>query len=286
MSIFASRELASRIENAECRLLRDAAVAMKDSPNASDMFHAEVGGGFALFTSPDSPLNKVAGLGFADWQIDDTWVALESAFAKRKAAVQVEISTLAEPAVASALSSRGYQLVGFEAILARTTGDAEQADAPALHPDQISLAPCVEGELDLWIDIVVSGFLVPDTQGVASHESFEREPLESVIREFAAIDGFQRYIARVDGTPAGAGSMRVCDGVAQLCGSATLPEFRRRGVQSSFLAHRLSEARKHGADIVVGTTQPGSKSMQNVQKKGFELLYNRAVLIKPPPAHE
>ena len=30
------------------------------------------------------------------------------------------------------------------------------------------------------------------------------------------------------------------------------------------------------------TTQPGSKSQQNVQREGFSLLYSRALLVKNP----
>ena len=35
-----------------------------------------------------------------------------------------------------------------------------------------------------------------------------------------------------------------------------------------------------GLDVAVVTTQPGSKSQQNVQRQGFELLYTRAVLVR------
>jgi hypothetical protein len=34
--------------------------------------------------------------------------------------------------------------------------------------------------------------------------------------------------------------------------------------------------------IAQATTQPGSKSQQNVQRRGFDLLYTRAVLVKQP----
>jgi len=63
--------------------------------------------------------------------------------------------------------------------------------------------------------------------------------------------------------------MRLCYGVAQLCGAATLPAHRRRGVQSALLASRLHDAARQGCDIAVVTTQPGSKSQQNVQRQGF-----------------
>jgi ribosomal protein S18 acetylase RimI-like enzyme len=72
------------------------------------------------------------------------------------------------------------------------------------------------------------------------------------------------------------------EGVAQLTGAATAPAYRRRGVQTALLSARLVEAARAGCDIAVVTTQPGSKSQQNVQRRGFHLLYTRAILVKPP----
>jgi ribosomal protein S18 acetylase RimI-like enzyme len=79
--------------------------------------------------------------------------------------------------------------------------------------------------------------------------------------------------------------MRIDRGIAQLCGAATLPEQRRRGVQSALLDRRLADAGTAGCDLAVVTTQPGSKSHENVQKFGFELLYTRAVLLSPERKH-
>jgi hypothetical protein len=50
------------------------------------------------------------------------------------------------------------------------------------------------------------------------------------------------------------------------------------------LDRRLADAAGAGSDLAVVTTQPGSKSQENVQKKGFSLLYARAILIKVPRA--
>ena len=59
-----------------------------------------------------------------------------------------------------------------------------------------------------------------------------------------------------------------------------MPAHRRRGVQSALLVSRLTDAARRGCDIAVVTTQPGSKSQQNVQRQGFELLYTRAILVR------
>jgi len=72
--------------------------------------------------------------------------------------------------------------------------------------------------------------------------------------------------------------------VAQFGGAATLPAFRRRGVQTALLRARLAVAERAGCDIAVVVTQPASKSQQNVQREGFSLLYARQLLVKGPPA--
>jgi GNAT superfamily N-acetyltransferase len=67
-----------------------------------------------------------------------------------------------------------------------------------------------------------------------------------------------------------------------MAGAATVPAHRRRGIQSALLSTRLADAKAAGCEVAVITTQPGSKSQQNAQRQGFDLLYTRAVLVKQP----
>jgi len=68
--------------------------------------------------------------------------------------------------------------------------------------------------------------------------------------------------------------------VAQLTGAATAPAHRRHGVQAALLSARLADAAAAGCDIAVITTQPGSTSQANAQRRGFDLLYTRAILVR------
>jgi hypothetical protein len=52
-------------------------------------------------------------------------------------------------------------------------------------------------------------------------------------------------------------------------------------VQAALLSARLADAAA-GCDIAVVTTLPGSRSQQNVQRQGFDLLYTRATLVRQP----
>jgi GNAT superfamily N-acetyltransferase len=200
---------------------------------------------------------------------------VERAFAARGAPVQVELAHLADPALGGALTERGYRLTSFENVLGCVLGEA--AERPMPHGVDVRRSP--DEEFAAWMDVVADGFAHPDDQGVPSHEDFPRDVIERAERDLAAA-GVVRYIARLDCVVAGGASLRIAGGVAQLAGAATAPAHRRRGVQTALLAARLADAASAGCDIAVVTTQPGSRSQQNVQRRGFDLLYTRAVLVK------
>ena len=54
----------------------------------------------------------------------------------------------------------------------------------------------------------------------------------------------------------------------------------RRLRDSSHKPRRLADAQAAGCDLAVVTTAPGSRSQDNVMRRGFKLLYTRAVLVK------
>lgn len=271
---FADLALATRIERAEASLIADGAAAVRSRLGDDDAVFVEpIAGGIAVFTEPHSPLNKVAGAGFGCVPDEAAVAALARRYAERGCPVQFEVSTLADPILVGMLTRRGYVLVGFENVLGRWL------DGAALETPAGIDVTCGDVDHASWLEVVVDGFATPDDQGLPSHDSVPHDSIERVISDFVAAPGVVRYLARLDGTPVGGASMRTAEGVAQLCGAATLPPFRRRGVQTALLARRLGDARAAGCDLAVITTQPGSKSQQNAHRQGFGLLYARAVLV-------
>jgi len=274
--LFADVECAARIERAETDLARDWCRATLVRRPELGVQTLDIAGGVACYAGPDAPLNKVIGLGFQGVPNDDELAAVEALYRERNCPSQIEVSTLADPKVHAALTQRGYTLRSFENILGlRPSTACEVSPIPGIdiHLDDPS-------GLAQWLDTIVTGFISPDTQGAGGAEDFQRNALEEIIRDMASADGFRRYIARRNGRLAAAGTMRIANGVAHMCGASTLPEHRRHGLQTCLVSTRLADAKSEGAEIAVMTTQPGSKSQQNAQKQGFELLYARAVLVK------
>jgi GNAT superfamily N-acetyltransferase len=273
--LFASASVAKRIERAEATLIGEFGRAAARRLGHDKVFIGDIAGGTAVAAGAGAPFSKVAGLGFEALE-DAALAALERTFAERATPVRVELPSLANPEVGALLTRRGYVLQSFENVLAKSLPvDEPQATA-------VSVSRILESESAQWVDVLATSFGQPDTfDGPAVDEPVDRAALDAIFGQISEVTGFVSYFGRRNGDVAGAAGMRIVDGVAQLCGAATLPVHRRRGVQTALLQYRLADAARAGCDIAVVTTQPGSVSQQNVQRQGFELLYTRAVLIKP-----
>jgi len=283
--LMASTTMAARIERAECGTVLD--FATEAQRRGGDVLIHHIGGGVAVFAGPGQPFNKTIGLGFAGAIEPAAFEEMERAFDARGAEIRVELATLADPSVGRSLTQRGYELVGYENVLGLAlTGDLVQRLPAAQredNADDVHVARAKGEETRVWIETVTDGFGHPDHfDGPPPTESFDRDTLIDVFASSSAAPNMPLYLARRGGDVAGGGAARISDGVAQLAGASTLPAHRRRGVQTALLRSRLLDAAQCGCDLAVVTTEPASKSQQNVQRAGFSLLYSRAVLIRAP----
>lgn len=270
--MFATIDLAKQIETAEARLIRDVVQSARKSGRAPAAFSRDLSGGVAGFIRPGSPMNKVIGVGFEEKT--ESWKALEQEYHAERDPVRVELASLCPTPLGRVLTERGYRLVGFEnvlGILASETHDPEGATRVQLVTSR---------ELTDWERLLIDGFASPDGTGVVI-DNFTRDVITQAMEDMAHATGYERYLAKLDGQIAGAAGMRLDGNIALLTGAATLPAFRKRGVQRALLARRLNDAAQAGAQIAVITTGGGTQSMANALKQGFSLLYTRAILELP-----
>ncbi|MDT7579337.1 MAG: hypothetical protein QOK35_601 [Pseudonocardiales bacterium] len=274
--LFCDTALAERIERADVQLVAAASAAAHRRREDGAGFLIPLAGGVASFAEEGSPFNKVAGLGFGGVPDPATLDEVERAYAACGAPVQVELPHLADPAIGALLTGRGYRLESFENVLGRALGDEPER----VVPPGVEVRRSGDDEFDAWLEVQADAAARPDTEGVPWHEEFPRDVYLRAERDSAA--EVQRYAALWDGVLAGGAGLRLAEGVAQFAGAGTAPPYRRRGIQAALLAARIADATAAGCDVAVIVTQPGSKSQQNAQRRGFDLLYTRAVLVKQP----
>jgi GNAT superfamily N-acetyltransferase len=283
--LVASRTLAARIERAEGDTVLAFAAQLR--AHGVDVMIQEIGGASAVFAGPGQPINKLTGLGFGAAVDEEALARVERGYDARAAELRVELATLADPSVGILLTRRGYELAGYENVLGLPlSGDATgrlEREHDADKAGGVIVSRAGEDETRAWIETVSGGFSHPDQfDGPPPTEVFEPQTIVDFFSASSGTRGMMRYLARRQGTVAGGGASRICDGLVQLAGAATLPPHRRRGVQSALLRARLLDAARQGCDLAVVTTEPASKSQENVQRAGFSLLYSRAVLIRRP----
>jgi GNAT superfamily N-acetyltransferase len=266
--MFVTPAIARRIEHAEAEVTRVVVASARNAPTA---FWRPFEGGAASYLRPDSPMNKLIGVGLNAPIDPEALSGLEAELRARGDVVRVELATVAMAASGTLLTERGYRLLGFEDVWLRpltatTFGHASNVDVARV------------GAVDSWRTTTIEAVACPDGTG-SPVDQLSRKTIEVAIDDVLEASGFDRYVASVNGVVAGAASMFVHEGIALLTGSATLPAFRRRGVQTALIAARLDAARVRGAELATVTTPPASRSGANAARRGFALGYTRAILV-------
>jgi len=126
--LFCGTPLAQRIEAAEAKLIVAATEAAR--ARGARGLVLPIAGGYACSAEDGSPMNKLVGIGFGGVPDSAAMDDVEQTLTGLGVAVQVELSSLADPEVAALLSDRGYHLVGFENVSGRLLpGDLQPVTA-------------------------------------------------------------------------------------------------------------------------------------------------------------
>jgi GNAT superfamily N-acetyltransferase len=278
--MFADAALAARIDRTEGRFVASVAEVMRARRADLGTMIQPISGGTSIYAGPNSPMNKVIGLGF-DGPIDvEALEGIEREWHARDEAVRIELSIVADASIPVALSERGYHVHGFENVLARPLG----VELGIADPPGVTIEPLRKEDERTWIDIAVEAFTHLDGTGSTADDSSQIAVMEEVMGDFVGAQGLKPYLARLDGRPVGSGSLCLAgDNIALLAGAGTIPDARGRGVQKALLRRRLADARAAGADLAVVVTAPGTRSQENVMRRGFILLYTRIIMVKRGP---
>ena len=123
MSLFVNRDLARRLERVEGFVgtsFVDARVRLNPHVKAA---WREIGGAFAMFDGPDSPITQAFGLGMGAPVVVADVEAIESFFAERGAPTNHEVCPLAGVETSALLAERGYRPVEQSNVLVQSTSD-------------------------------------------------------------------------------------------------------------------------------------------------------------------
>jgi len=260
--IFSDLSLSRRLERAEGRACVEFAEAQRRLHPESGADWIECAGAYAAFNGIDSPVTQSFGLGIFEELSPASLDVVERFFLDRAAPVFHEVSPFAGVAALDLLCLRNYRPIELSNVLYRSV------ENPLIeHQSQISVRVIDPEESPLWTDVSTRGW---------AHEHPElRETLLQLGAIFSARQQSPCFLAEIDGEPGAAGVLSMHDNVALFGGASTVPELRRRGLQTALLHERMRYAFDHGCDLAMMVAVPGSDSQRNAERKGFRIAYTR-----------
>jgi GNAT superfamily N-acetyltransferase len=222
----------------------------------------ECAGAYAVFDGVDSPITQSFGLGIFEELNPASLDVIERFFLDRGAPALHEVSPLAGVAALNLLCTRNYRPIEISNVLHRSV-EQPTAELPA----HISVRVIGPEEAPLWASTSARGW---------SHEHPE---LFALLLQLGAISMAREQsvclLAEIDGEPGAAGALFIHDRIALFGGSATVPELRRRGLQTALLHERMRYAFDRGCDLAMMVAAPGSDSQRNAERNGFRVAYTR-----------
>src|SRR5664279_5696175 len=263
---FVDLNLARRLEMAETLVPEYVQALQHFAPAATSEV---IAGGTAVFGGITYPANHIVGMGLYGPVTSADLDAVEEFYRSKGVPCEIVISPLSDRSLLDSLAGRGYRVTEFNSVLIRRIEAGKLVEPSA----GITIERVTAATAKLWDSVIVRGYseLVPVP--------------ENLFVPFATIEGSMNFIAHVEGVPAG-GSMGAIlrdAGIAALFGTATLREFRGRGVQTALINRRLWEAGCAGCEYAVVSTLPGSGSQRNMERRGFRVAYTKLVMVRTWP---
>jgi GNAT superfamily N-acetyltransferase len=179
------------------------------------------------------------------------------------------LSPLSHESLRGLLGERGYGIIEFNSVLVRRLAEEEHFTPPT----GIAIERVTPATIGEWMRTIAKGL----AQDIVV--------AESVFGGFAQLLFYMSFLARIEDKVVGGCGGRVIPQakIGALFGTATLPEYRGRGVQGALIARRLQEAAAAGCEYAVVSTQPVSGSQRNMERRGFRVAYTKAVMMRTWP---
>jgi hypothetical protein len=255
-------ELSRRLEFAEAQVAVEGANTMMASNPETSVAVERVAGGYAVYCGANSPITQAVGLGLNGPVSAEEFDRLEEFYFSRNEPVRAETSPLADASLFALYRERGYGVTEFSNVMVRPIDSAERWQ----EPDGIEIWKASRQEMELWMLTVAQGFA----------ENYPvTEEIIRIMKVFGLSRGMECYLASIDGKVAGGATLSLRGKIAGLFGASTLPDFRKRGVQTALLRARLRRAAEVRCEIAMSLAQPGSHSQRNISRLGFRTLYTR-----------
>jgi GNAT superfamily N-acetyltransferase len=256
--------LVRRLESTSVRASIDLVDSIKALDPSTAAESRELLDGVLIAMGRDRYVNRAIGVTMNALTAHDV-DEIESFFVQRRLPPMVELSSWAPASTLAELGTRNYAPTWFRSVFALQP-DATTASTNA----DVRIESVEDDDAERWLAVFNRGF-------EAEHGEL-RVANDEIGRASRAAPASLTFLAFVGDVAAGCGSVQVVDGVAWLGGAATVPAFRRRGVQAALVAHRLRVVADLGCELAAVSALCNGPSARNIVRFGFQHIHTQVVV--------
>lgn len=254
---FVTHSFAQLLEGGDARNARELAAAGEVE---------QIAGGEVAFAGVGSPLTHAIGCGMTAPVTPGELDRIEQFYRDRGAPAILDICPFTHPSLIDLTGRRGYRIVEFNNVLARTIKPED-----VIPPPELSIEVARPEDGLAWSRCLAQGFF--------EHDDASPDEIEIGAALFR-MNRARCLFALADGERAGGGAMSFDGPLAQFFADATLVRFRKRGVQRALILERLSYAQAQGAQYACASTVPGTVSQRNYERCGFRVAYTKLGIMR------
>lgn len=271
MAVINNRQLIQAIEELKIEGAKQHMEFLKKNSFSFSGDYISAEGKGTVFYTPKYCCGLGFGLGgkFQEAELD----RLEEKLAARNitANLHLEITPFSEEAFIAVLQKKGYT---FDHFLSVWVLDASKWENKILAKKQ------PETEIFKVDDFLSYDWAWTVALGISQNHTATEEAMESV-RAFWEVPNNTAFLMKEKKEDVAGAAVAVNGNLAELFLAGTIKPFRKKGYQNQLIAERIRYAKEQGCQFITVTTKPGNSSSRNMERHGFSLLYQRAVLKSP-----
>lgn len=259
--------MARELELAEAAGVAECVAAMEVQTRTEPM-----GSGWLVDDGRDNGMSQAYGLGFDGAVTDEEIEQVTAFFRSGQRLPRVGVCPYADPSLFKVLRRQGYGLERFRNVLVREIAP----DAPIRDHNkgvEVREVPKEDAQAVMAVSRVIAG-------GFGEGKIPPDEQLWGM-RGLILQPSARTFEAWVDGERVGGGVMAFAGNRIALFAASTMPDARRRGVQTALIKARLEAGRQMGARWATIQAEPGVATRRNSQRLGFWLAYTNATCVLP-----
>ncbi|MDN7225688.1 GNAT family N-acetyltransferase [Planococcus sp. N064] len=116
--------------------------------------------------------------------------------------------------------------------------------------------------------------------GISKDNTVSEETMEAT-RTFLEVPGNTGFLLKDNGESAAGGTLAIDGRLGELFLASTVQAYQGKGHQNRLIEERIRYAKEKGCTHITVTTEPNTVSARNMEKNGFGLIYNKAILRSP-----